>query len=49
MRALAFSADHDAIGRLQGLQFAALLRRGRSVLYIQGPSGSSAGPSVAPE
>lgn len=37
----AVSADHAEIGRLQGHQFAALLPRGGTVLYIQGPSGSS--------
>jgi ABC-type sugar transport system substrate-binding protein len=35
------SADHVAIGRIQGQQFAALLPKGGSVLYIQGPSSSS--------
>jgi ribose transport system substrate-binding protein len=37
----ALSADHDEIGRIQGRQFAALLPRGGSVLYIEGPSRSS--------
>jgi ribose transport system substrate-binding protein len=37
----AVSADHDEIGRIQGRQFAALLPRGGSVLYIEGPSRSS--------
>src|SRR5262249_16816390 len=36
------SSDHVEIGRLQGRQFAALLPRGGSVLYIQGPSENSA-------
>jgi ribose transport system substrate-binding protein len=36
------SADHVEIGRLQGKQFAALLPKGGSVLYIQGPSENSA-------
>jgi ribose transport system substrate-binding protein len=36
------SSDHVAIGRIQGLQFAALLPQGGSVLYIQGPSENSA-------
>jgi ribose transport system substrate-binding protein len=36
------SADHTEIGRLQGRQMAALLPRGGTALYIQGPSGSSA-------
>jgi ribose transport system substrate-binding protein len=38
----AVSSDHVEIGRLQGRQFAALLPRGGSVLYIQGPSENSA-------
>lgn len=37
----AVSADHDEIGRIQGRQFAALLPRGGSILYIEGPSRSS--------
>ena len=37
----AVSADHDEIGRIQGRQFSALLPRGGSVLYIEGPSHSS--------
>jgi ribose transport system substrate-binding protein len=37
-----FSSDHAEIGRIQGRQFAALLPRGGSVLYIQGPSENSA-------
>ena len=37
----AVSADHEEIGRIQGRQFAALLPRGGSVLYIKGPSRSS--------
>jgi len=36
------SADHVEIGRIQGRQFAALLPKGGSVLYIQGPSDNSA-------
>jgi ribose transport system substrate-binding protein len=36
------SSDHVEIGRLQGLQCAALLPTGGSVLYIQGPSENSA-------
>jgi len=35
------SADHEEIGRIQGRQFAALLPKGGSVLYIEGPSRSS--------
>src|SRR5580693_8210782 len=40
--AFAVSSDHLEIGRIQGLQFAALLPSGGSVLYIQGPSENSA-------
>src|SRR5437773_6915153 len=36
------SNDHIEIGRIQGRQFAALLPKGGSVLYIQGPSENSA-------
>ena len=36
------SSDHKEIGRIQGRQFAALLPTGGTVLYIQGPSESSA-------
>ncbi|HSB74792.1 MAG TPA: substrate-binding domain-containing protein [Terriglobales bacterium] len=36
------TSDHEEIGRIQGRQFAALLPKGGFVLYIQGPSGSSA-------
>jgi ribose transport system substrate-binding protein len=36
------TSDHKEIGRVQGKQMAALLPRGGSVLYIQGPSGSDA-------
>ena len=35
------SSDHLEIGRIQGRQFAALLPRGGSVLYIEGPSQST--------
>lgn len=38
----AISSDHPEIGRIQGRQFAALLPRGGTVLYIQGPSENSA-------
>jgi ribose transport system substrate-binding protein len=38
----AVTADHDEIGRIQARQFAALLPRGGTVLYIQGPSTSVA-------
>lgn len=36
------SSDHEEIGEIQGRQFAALLPQGGSVLYIEGPAGSSA-------
>ena len=36
------SSDHIEIGRIQGRQLAALLPKGGSVLYIQGPSENSA-------
>ena len=36
------TSDHKEIGRIQGRQIAALLPRGGSILYIQGPSGSDA-------
>jgi len=35
------SSDHAEIGRIQGRQFAALLPRGGSMLYIEGPSQST--------
>lgn len=35
------SQDHSEIGRLQGKQFAALLPRGGSVLYLRGPGSNS--------
>jgi ABC-type sugar transport system substrate-binding protein len=38
----ALSSDHVEIGRLQGRQLAALLPKGGSVLYVQGPSENSA-------
>jgi len=38
----AVSSDHFDIGRIQGRQFAVLLPGGGSVLYIKGPSQSSA-------
>jgi ribose transport system substrate-binding protein len=37
------SSDQQEIGRIQGKQLAALLPHGGSVLYIQGPSSSTAG------
>jgi len=39
---LSVSSDHKEVGRIQGRQFAALLPAGGSVLYIQGPSETSA-------
>ncbi len=36
------SSDHEEVGKIQGRQFAALLPRGGSVLYIEGPSNSAA-------
>ena len=36
------TSDHVEIGRLQGRQLAALLPKGGSVLYVQGPSENSA-------
>jgi ribose transport system substrate-binding protein len=36
----AVSSDHAEIGRIQGRQFAALLPRGGSLLYTEGPSDS---------
>lgn len=36
------TADHEEIGRIQGRQFGALLPKGGSVLYIQGPAESLA-------
>src|SRR5713226_9743584 len=36
------SSDHKEIGKIQGQQFAALVPRGGSILYIQGPSENSA-------
>lgn len=38
----AVSSDHVEIGRIQGRQCVALLPKGGSVLYIQGPSDNSA-------
>jgi ribose transport system substrate-binding protein len=34
------TSDHEEVGRIQGRQLAALLPKGGSVLYIQGPSNS---------
>ena len=36
------SSDHREIGKIQGQQFCALLPRGGSILYLQGPSENSA-------
>lgn len=36
------TSDHKEIGRIQGAQIAALVPRGGSILYIQGPAGSDA-------
>jgi ribose transport system substrate-binding protein len=36
------SSDHVEVGKIQGKQFAALLPRGGSMLYIEGPANSSA-------
>lgn len=36
------TADHEEIGRIQGQQLGALLPKGGTVLYVQGPSESSA-------
>ena len=38
----AITSNHEEIGRIQGRQFAALLPNGGCVLYIEGPSESSA-------
>jgi ribose transport system substrate-binding protein len=38
----AISSDHEEIGRIQGRQFGALLPKGGTVLYIQGPTENSA-------
>jgi ribose transport system substrate-binding protein len=40
--AFAVSSNHLEIGRIQGLQMAALLPKGGNVLYIQGPSDNPA-------
>src|SRR5579859_5261142 len=36
------TSDHQEIGRIQGRQFTALLPKGGTVLYIQGPTETSA-------
>lgn len=38
----AISSDHEAVGRIQGQQFGALLPNGGSILYIEGPANSPA-------
>jgi ABC-type sugar transport system substrate-binding protein len=38
----AITSDHDAVGKIQGQQFASLLPNGGSILYIEGPANSSA-------
>ena len=38
----AISSDHQEIGKIQGQQFAALLPKGGTVLYIEGPANSLA-------
>jgi ribose transport system substrate-binding protein len=38
----AISSDHQEVGKIQGQQFAALLPKGGSILYIEGPANSSA-------
>jgi ribose transport system substrate-binding protein len=40
--AFAISSDHEAVGRIQGRQFEALLPNGGSALYIEGPANSAA-------
>jgi ribose transport system substrate-binding protein len=40
--AFCLSSNHLEIGRIQGRQFAALLPKGGSILYIQGPAENSA-------
>jgi ribose transport system substrate-binding protein len=36
------TTDHDQVGQIQGMQFAAILPQGGSILYIEGPANSSA-------
>src|SRR3984957_1710230 len=38
----AITSDHEEVGKIQGQQFAALLPKGGSMLYIEGPANSSA-------
>jgi ribose transport system substrate-binding protein len=42
MPVFSVTRDHIEIGRIQGMQFAALLPQGGSILYIQGPANNSA-------
>jgi ribose transport system substrate-binding protein len=39
------SSDHEEVGRIQAKQFKALLKRGGTVLYLQGPNTSVAAQS----
>lgn len=43
----AISSNHEEIGRIQGRQFAALLPKGGTVLYIQGPAGDASAGRTA--
>src|SRR6202790_5367220 len=36
------TSNHEEVGKIQGQQFAALLPKGGSILYIEGPANSSA-------
>ncbi len=38
----AISSNHEEVGKIQGQQFAALLPKGGSILYIEGPANSFA-------
>jgi ribose transport system substrate-binding protein len=38
----AISSDHEEVGKIQGKQIAAMLPKGGSILYIEGPANSSA-------
>jgi ribose transport system substrate-binding protein len=40
--AFSISSDHEEVGKIQGKQIGALLPRGGSILYIEGPANSSA-------
>jgi ribose transport system substrate-binding protein len=39
------SSDHEEVGKIQSRQFKALLKRGGTVLYLQGPTNSSVAQS----